>query len=161
MGSEDNVSTTVYEVPESLNLSTYGDAGPLSVGEPWAADPCLGLLDIRGGEKLEVLFGGAKDGRFLGLGLRVGCGDDKGAAADATAVDMVGDNDSSSSGYGITMQMRQSKVLVCDNSRDARASGVRERSGKRIETWDRPGRYIKESRESQMERRAVRRQAAV
>ena len=97
----------VCEVLDSLNLSnlsTYGDAGPLSVGEPWAADPCLGLLDIRGGESLDgILFGGAKDGRFLGLGLRVGCGDDKGAAADATAVDMVdGDNDSSSSGYGIT-----------------------------------------------------------
>lgn len=50
----------------------------------------MGLLDIRGGEKLDgLLFGGAKDGRFLGLGLRVGCGDDKGAAAAATAVDMV------------------------------------------------------------------------
>lgn len=70
----------------------------------------MGLLDIRGGEKLDgLLFGGAKDGRFLGLGLRVGCGDDKGAAADATAVDMVdGDNDSSSSGYGITTQMSAS-----------------------------------------------------
>lgn len=90
-----------------MNLSTYGDVGPLSVGEPWTVDPCLGLLDIRGGEKLDgILFGGAKDGRFLGLGLRVGCGDDKGAAADATAVDMVdGDNDSSSSGYGITTQI--------------------------------------------------------
>lgn len=74
-----------------MNLSTYGEVGPLfSVGEPCSADPTLGLLDIRGGENLDgVLFGGAKDGRFLGLGLRVGCGDDKGAAAEATAVDMV------------------------------------------------------------------------
>lgn len=92
-----------------INVLTYGDAGPLfSVGEPCAADPCLGLLDIRGGERLDgTLFGGAKDGRFLGLGFRVGCGDDKGAAAaDATAVDMVGgDDDSSSFGYSITMQV--------------------------------------------------------
>jgi hypothetical protein len=73
-----------------MNLSTYGDAPPFSVGEPCTVDPFLGLWDIRGGEKL-LLFG-ANDGRFLGLGLRVGCGDDKGAAADATAVDMVGDD---------------------------------------------------------------------
>jgi len=74
-----------------MNLPTYGDAGPLfSVGEPCTVDPCWGLLDIRGGDILDgMLFGGAKAGRFRGLGLRVGCGDDKGAGADATAVDMV------------------------------------------------------------------------
>ena len=73
-----------------VNITTYGDVGPLvSVGEPCAAD-AWGLLGIRGGELLDgILLGGAKVGRFLGLGLRVGCGEDKGAAADATAVDIV------------------------------------------------------------------------
>jgi len=75
-------------------FSTYGDIGPLfSVGEPFA--PSLGLVDIRG-EELEM-FGGASAGRFLGLGLRAGCGEDKGAAAEATAVDMVYHTNSSDS----------------------------------------------------------------
>lgn len=79
-----------------VNIATYGEVGPLlSVGEPCAAD-ARGLLGIRGGEVLDgILFGGAKVGRFLGLGFRVGCGEDKGAAADATAVDMVGDDEDS------------------------------------------------------------------
>lgn len=158
-----------------MNLSTYGDAGPLSsVGEPCTADPFLGLLDIRGGEKLDgVLFGGAKDGRFLGLGLRVGCGDDKGAAAaDATAVDMVDGDDSSSSRVSRRKLWRKYKVLsLCIDLINLlrRMQGhlelMRARSGKRIETWDRP-RYIQVgdqriSQTKEMESRAVRRQAAV
>jgi hypothetical protein len=46
----------------------------------------LELIDIRDGEELDG-FGGASAGRFLGLGLRVGCGEDKGA--EATAVDII------------------------------------------------------------------------
>lgn len=41
---------------------------------------------------------------------------------------------------------------------------MRAKSGKRIETWDRPGRYIQVGEQNnlpKMERRAVRRQAAV
>lgn len=69
---------------------TYGETGPLFsvVGEPFAADPSLELIDMRDGDELDG-FGGASAGRFLGLGLRVGCGEDKGAAADATAVDII------------------------------------------------------------------------
>lgn len=62
---------------------TYGDPGPrLSVGDPFA--PSLELVDIREGDGFE---GGANDGRFRGLGLRVGCGEVKGA--DAIAVDIL------------------------------------------------------------------------
>lgn len=63
--------------------STYGETGPLfSVGEPFAAEPSLELVDIRDGEEFEI--GGANAGRFLGLGLR-GCGEGR----EATAVDML------------------------------------------------------------------------
>jgi hypothetical protein len=68
-------------------LGTYGEIGPLfSFGEPFAAEPSLGLVDIRGDEL--GMVEGTSAGRFLGLGWR-GCGEDKGAAADATAVDMI------------------------------------------------------------------------
>lgn len=47
------------------------------------------MEDIRG-EEFAGADGGGKDGQFLGLGSRVVCGEDNGAAvADATAVDMV------------------------------------------------------------------------
>lgn len=66
-----------------LGRSTYGETGALfSVGEPFAAEPSLELVDIRDGE--EVAIGGAKAGRFLGLGLR-GCGEGR----EATAVDIM------------------------------------------------------------------------
>ena len=47
------------------------------------------MEDIRG-EEFAGADGGGKVGQFLGLGSRVVCGEDNGAAvADATAVDMV------------------------------------------------------------------------
>lgn len=45
---------------------------------------------MRGGEEFAGAPGGARVGKFFGLGSRVVCGEDNGAAvADATAVDMV------------------------------------------------------------------------
>jgi hypothetical protein len=46
---------------------------------------------MRGGEEFTGAPGaGARVGQFFGLGSRVGCGEDNGAAvADATAIDMV------------------------------------------------------------------------
>lgn len=64
---------------------TYGDAGPFfSVGEPFAAEPSRGLVDIREGDEFEGALGA---GKFRGLGLRCGCGEDR--ATEATAVDMM------------------------------------------------------------------------
>ena len=66
---------------------TYGDDWSLLPGEPWGG--ASWVEDIRG-EEFAGADGGGKVGQFLGLGSRVVCGEDNGAAvADATAVDMV------------------------------------------------------------------------
>lgn len=73
-----------------IHRVTYGDDGSLFWGERFAADPSCEVVDIRDGEEFAGAGGGAKVGQFLGLGSRVVCGEDNGAAvAGATAVDMV------------------------------------------------------------------------
>ena len=73
--------------------STYGEAGSLFSGVALRAGPSCELVDIREGEEIAAVGwggGGASVGQFFGLGSRVTCGEDKGAAvAGATAVDMV------------------------------------------------------------------------
>jgi len=55
------------------------------------ARPSWEVVDMRDGEEFAGMpTGGAKVGQFFGLGSRVVCGEDNGAAvADATAVDMM------------------------------------------------------------------------
>lgn len=68
---------------------TYGDDG-LRSGVPLVG-PSWEVVDMREGEEFAgPPVGGAKVGQFFGLGSRVVCGEDNGAAVtDATAVDMV------------------------------------------------------------------------
>lgn len=69
---------------------TYGDDGSLFSGVP-PARPSWEVVDMRDDEEFAgIPTGGAKVGQFFGLGSRVVCGEDNGAAAaDATAVDMM------------------------------------------------------------------------
>lgn len=64
-----------------------GDEGSLFSGVPLEAPSCE-LIDMREGEEFAGAGGGAKVGQFFGLGSRVVCDEDNGAAAGATAVDM-------------------------------------------------------------------------
>lgn len=70
-----------------------GDAGSLFSGVSFRTAPSCEVVDSRDGEEFAAPAGGGGAkvvGKFLGLGSRVTCGDDKGAAvAGATAVDMV------------------------------------------------------------------------
>lgn len=64
-----------------------GDGSSRFSGEPFEAPSCE-LIDIREGEEFAGAGGGAKVRQFFGLGSRVVC-EDNGAAAGATAVDMI------------------------------------------------------------------------
>lgn len=64
-----------------------GDDGSLFSGVPLETPSCE-LIDMREGEEFAGAGGGAKVGQFFRPGSRVVCGEDNGAAAGATAVDM-------------------------------------------------------------------------
>jgi hypothetical protein len=112
---------------------------------------------MRGGEEFAGALGGARVGKFLGLGSRVVCGEDKGAAvADATAVDMVLPTSEKESGLAVVLAVvpwrfpelsrLTSKDYVvtaryfrCINStaRDQRPKIPRRRGGASMEAEDR------------------------
>jgi hypothetical protein len=70
---------------------------------------------MRGGEEFTgAPGGGASVGQFFGLGSRVVCGEDNGAAvADATAVDMVLPSTEKESGVAVVLAVYLGEIRSC------------------------------------------------